>query len=155
MSAETRCAGRNAEGGACGCPRQTDSCFCLWHDPTRRADAEAARRKGGRARAAQRTQALACFAGLRSFAGIHDLYEQTAIALLTLPNDVSRNRALIATGQAAEALLRSTELQERLDRLEDEVRAWSLGTSDPKGGFFRVVEDGLVERIAAEEADGA
>jgi hypothetical protein len=44
------CTALTAEGKPCPAPRQTDSPYCLWHDPERKIEAQLARSRGGIAR---------------------------------------------------------------------------------------------------------
>ena len=115
------CAHVHADGRPCGATPMATGRFCYWHDPDTSDEAKEASRLGGLRRKRERTVASAYdLAGLGDAPAVRRLLEIAVLDTLGLENSVSRNRLLIAAGEAATRLLEA-------EREEAIAAALSLG----------------------------
>jgi hypothetical protein len=95
------------------------SSLCFWHDPAHAAEATEARRLGGLRRRREHTVTGAYdFQGLDSVPAIRRLLEIAALDALGLDNSLGRVRSIVAVVGAATNLLRTGELESRIETLE-------------------------------------
>jgi hypothetical protein len=119
LMAERLCAAQTKQGEPCRQAPLRDAGFCFWHDPEHTQEAAEARRLGGLRRRKERTLAAAYdLGGLEGVGGPRRLLEIAAMDLITLNNSVPRNRALISAVGALLELLKTGDLEERLQALE-------------------------------------
>ena len=109
-------------GQRCQAPPMVSQEFCFWHSPEHQQEAAEARRLGGLRRRREMTVAGAFgFEGLDSVVDIRRLLIIAAVDTLSLDNSFARSRILVAVALAANKLLETGELEERLAALEEAV----------------------------------
>lgn len=104
------------------------SAYCYAHDPTLAAQRAAARRAGGRARHGRKLGSVGVNVEpvtLATVADILTLLETTANDLNLLENSVNRARAFIALATAATKTIEVSEIEQRLQALEERLNAQS------------------------------
>jgi hypothetical protein len=123
--AKRQCAFRKPDGSLCHAPPLRDGKFCLFHDPEHAAEATEAQRLGGLRRRREVTVAGAYdFEGLDSIPRIRRLLEVAVIDVLSgAEGAIPRARAIIGLALAAERLLRTGELEDRIEELEAAITA--------------------------------
>jgi hypothetical protein len=118
------CNGRRKGGDPCGAPPLLDGDFCLWHDPEHADVVAEARRVGGSRRRKEATIAVAyAFEGLAAVPQIRRLVEVAVTDVLSLDNSIARARTLAYLAQTATKLLEVGELEQRLERVEQALKA--------------------------------
>jgi hypothetical protein len=119
MTTYRRCSGKNAQGAPCQAHPRSDTGLCLWHDPELAEAAQEARRLGGQRRKREATvQAAYDLEGLGSIPEIRRIVEIAVTDLLGAENTVARARTLLSAAQMAANLLKTGELEERIENIE-------------------------------------
>lgn len=114
----TGCQATRKDGRPCGSWALTGSSFCFMHDPTRSAERQEARSRGGRARHGRTLTTSTGAVALGSVADVVKVLEGELGALLSLEGSVARARAVgYLCGQAVRAL-EVSELEARIAALE-------------------------------------
>lgn len=112
-------AGKTCNGFAVG-----DGDFCFAHSPDRAAERADARRRGGHARHGRKLGTAATGETVVTIATVGDilkLLEDTANDLYGLENSISRARALISLAGTATKTLEISEIEKRLEALEQRM----------------------------------
>jgi hypothetical protein len=123
--ARRQCAFRKPDGSLCRAAPLRDGNFCLFHDPAHAADAAEAQRLGGIRRKREVTVAGAYdFEGLDTIQQIRRLLLIATVDVLSgAEGAIPRARVIIGIAMAAEKLLRSGELEDRIEELEAAIKA--------------------------------
>lgn len=120
------CAATTNAGIPCRAAPGIDSTFCFNHDPEQAEAAAAARKLGGQRR--KREGTLTAAYALESLDTIEGLQRLIAIIVtdaLSLDNGAPRLRILLAVTAQARGLIADGELADRVQRIEDALRAGS------------------------------
>jgi hypothetical protein len=107
------------DGRLCAAPAMRGEQYCYVHEPGKAEEAQEARRLGGLRRRRERTVAVAH--GLNGVRTIEDLLRVVEIAILDtlgLPNDLARNRVLLAGAATGAKLIEVGDHETRLQALE-------------------------------------
>jgi len=119
-----QCSGMNAQGGTCKAHPRSDTGLCLWHDPELAEAAQEARRHGGQRRKREVTiQAAYDLEGLGSILEIRRIVEIVVTDMLGAENTVARARTLLSAAQVAANLLKTGELEERIESIESVIES--------------------------------
>jgi hypothetical protein len=144
-TAARRCTAIKPDGRPCGGLAQRNTDVCIFHDPTRAAEAAAARRLGGQHRRRVRDADLAVgFTGLGTTQEIRSILEIATRDVLDLEPSIPRSRVLIAASLAALRLLEVTGLATETKNMQTAYRAAGL-LPDPSPIVIDVGEDDLPE----------
>jgi hypothetical protein len=93
--------------------------WCFWHDPENEEAAQEARRLGAQRAKREGTVAAAMqIDGIGTMAQLQRVLEVVLFESLALQNGVPRNRLLISLVQAAQALVKEGDHEERIEALE-------------------------------------
>ncbi len=132
------CSFRKPGGQLCKAAPLIDQDFCFWHSPEHAEEAAEARRLGGYRKRREMTVSGAYeFNGLESVADIRRLLMVAAVDTLSLDNSFARSRILVAVAVAANKLLETGEMEERLATLEEVVH----GQRVPAESVFEIGRD--------------
>lgn len=120
-----RCAARRTDGKPCGAYAHEGSDFCLWHDPSKKLEAQQTRSKAGKVKAGRDLAPGDSSATLITLATPADalaILQQGMNDLLKLENSVSRARAVFAGVSAFAKLYESSIMQDRLTAIEERLK---------------------------------
>ncbi len=110
-------------GARCGAPPLREGDRCFWHAPEKAEEVADAQRAGGQRRKRERTLAVA-FAvdGIRDADQAFRVLEIALMDTLALDNGVPRNRTLVAIAQTALRAHEVSDLEDRMQGLEQAVK---------------------------------
>ena len=123
--AKRQCLFRKPDGSLCRAAPLRDGKFCLFHDPDHASEAAEAQRLGGLRRRREVAVAGAYdFEGLVSIPQIRRLLWIAAVDVLSgSEGAIPRARVIVSIAMAAEKLLRTGELEDRIDGLQAIIQA--------------------------------
>jgi len=115
-----QCKARTQKGSKCNAAAG-ESGFCFAHDPARRTEANAARKLGGfNRRTVARVSGEAVT--VQSLADVLKLVNAVILDTWELENSPARSRVLLGCADTAIRALQSSELEERLERIEQALK---------------------------------
>ena len=117
------CGATTRAGAPCRTYALTGSAFCWWHDPTRAEDRKEARSRGGHARHGRSIGKVGDVAPVKidSLADVVRVLERELNEVLHLDRSISRARAVGYLCQIASGIYQASELETRLQRLEEQA----------------------------------
>lgn len=115
---DVACEAVNERREPCGMPRQKDSPFCYIHDPARKAERAAARRRGGLTTARTRHEAESEPFPIYETADVQNLLAIAAGDIVAQPPSIARARAAAYVSGVALKLIELTEVEQRIAAVE-------------------------------------
>jgi hypothetical protein len=117
-----KCKATTARGDACGSYARADSEYCFTHDPARTAERNAARKKGGKNRAAAHSGPYSGPREIRSLADVLRVLDYALAETLLLANGIQRGRLLVAIAGEYTKALQVADLETRIIALEEAAK---------------------------------
>jgi hypothetical protein len=113
----SQCAAKTSAGALCAMPALKGGSYCFAHSPERKAEAQAARRRGGAHRKIARVSGDEPIV-IVNVADVLKLVNAVLADVWQLDNSVPRGRVLLACAETARAVLETCDLDARIAKLE-------------------------------------